>query len=169
MTTPPPLSSAAVSRHHMITRSRDGTSKPKVFSATRYPVPACFLALQSDASFREPTCFSHASKVPEWRAAMQDEFNALLRNSTWSLVPYHPSMNVVGSKWVFKLKRRADGSIERHKARLVAKGFTQQYGIDYEERFSPFVKSTTIRTVLALATSKEWPIRQLDVKKCVSS
>lgn len=59
---------------------------------------------------------------------MQDEFNALLRNSTWSLVPYHPSMNVVGSKWVFKLKRRADGSIERYKARLVAKGFNQKEG-----------------------------------------
>ena len=76
MTTPPPSSSATVSRHHMITRSRDGTRKPKVFSATHYPVPACFLALQSDASL---TCFSQASKVPEWRASMQDEFNALLR------------------------------------------------------------------------------------------
>lgn len=63
---------------------------------------------------------------------MQDEFNALLRNSTCSLLPYHPSMNVVLSKWVFKLKRRADGSIERDKALLVAKGFTQEYGIDYE-------------------------------------
>lgn len=76
MTTPPPSSSATVSRHHHLTRSRDGTRKPKVFSATHYPVPACFLALQSDASL---TCFSQASKVPEWRASMQDEFNALLR------------------------------------------------------------------------------------------
>ncbi|KAL5728311.1 hypothetical protein ACHQM5_001410 [Ranunculus cassubicifolius] len=95
---------------------------------------------------------------------MSEEFNALLKNATWSLVPPHPRQNTVGSKWVYKIKMRSDGQLERHKARLVAKGFYQQPGIDYEETFSPVVKPTTIRTILTLAISFSWPIRQLDVK-----
>lgn len=70
---------------------------------------------------------------------------------------------MVGCKWVFKLKRKSDGSIDRYKARLVAKGFHQQSGIDYEETFSPVIKPTTIRTILSLAVSRQWPIHQLDV------
>jgi hypothetical protein len=62
---------------------------------------------------------------------MQVEFNALLKNQTWSLVPPSAANNAVGCKWVFKLKRKADGTIECHKARLVAKGFHQHAGIDY--------------------------------------
>jgi len=80
---------------------------------------------ETHSALVEPTCFSNAVKVPEWRNAMQVEFNALLQNHTWSLVAKQPSQNLVGCKWVFKLKRKADGSIERHKARLVAKGFHQ--------------------------------------------
>lgn len=80
---------------------------------------------------------------------MVDEFNALLANQTWSLVPPAPHQHVVGSKWVFKLKQREDGTIERYKARLVTKGFNQQQGIDFDETFSPVVKHTTIRTVLS--------------------
>ncbi len=95
---------------------------------------------------------------------MVDEFNVLLANQTWSLVPPAPHLNVVGSKWVFKLKQREDGMIERYKARLATKGFNQQQGIDFDETFSPVVKPTTIRTVLSLAVSRAWPIRQLDVK-----
>jgi hypothetical protein len=68
-------------------------------------------------------------------------------------------MNIVGCKWVFRLKRKADGSIDRHKARLVAKGFHQQPGVNFEETFSPVVKPTTIRLVLSLATSAGWPIQ----------
>ena len=94
---------------------------------------------------------------------MDTEMNALLMNKTWSLVPYHPAMNLVGCKWVFKLKYKSDGSIDRYKARLVGKNFHQQPGLDYGETFSPVIKPTTIRTVCSLAVSKEWSIRQLDV------
>src|SRR3954462_11280757 len=75
-----------------------------------------------------------------------------------------PGVNVIDCKWVFKVKKHADGSIERYKARLVAKGFKQRYGIDYEDTFSPIVKASTIRTVLSISISKGWSLRQLDVK-----
>jgi hypothetical protein len=70
----------------------------------------------------------------------------------------------VGCKWVFKLKRNSDGSISRYKARLVAKGFHQQYGIDFAETFSPVVKPPTVRLILALAVTYNWPLRQLNVQ-----
>lgn len=149
----------------MVTRLRDGIHRPLVRTdgTVRYPLPRA-LAAQLSSSSDEPTCFSQAVRLPEWRAAMADEFNALLKNHTWTLVPPSPHQNTVGCKWVFKVKRLADGTIERHKARLVAKGFHQQQGLDYDETFSPVVKPTTIRTVLRLAVSYGWPLRQLDVK-----
>ena len=84
---------------------------------------------------------------------MNEEFDALLQNGTWDLVPPSPTMNIIRCKWVFRIKRRAYGSIERHKARLVAKDFHQQPSLDYGETFSPVVKSVTIRTVLSLAVA----------------
>jgi hypothetical protein len=68
---------------------------------------------------------------------MCNEFQALRANRTWTLVLFHPSMNVVGSRWVYKIKHRVDDNIERYKAHLVARSFTQQEGIDYSETFSP--------------------------------
>ena len=73
----------------------------------------------------EPFAFSDADRYAVWHNAMCDEIAALRENHTWSLVPFHPSMNVIGSRWVYRIKRRVDGSIERYKARLVARGFTQ--------------------------------------------
>ncbi|GKV21730.1 hypothetical protein SLEP1_g31684 [Rubroshorea leprosula] len=76
-----------------------------------------------------------------------------------------PGANIVGSKWVFKTKLNQEGSIERFKARLVAKGFLQVPGLDFDETFSPVLKPTTLRLVIALATTQSWPLHQLDVKK----
>jgi hypothetical protein len=105
-----------------------------------------------------------AAKSREWRQAMNLEFDALLQNQTWTLVPSHPSQNLIGCKWVFRVKRKADGSVERHKARLVAKGFHQQSGVDYDETYSPVIKPTTVRTVLSIAISSGWSLRQIDIQ-----
>uniref|UniRef100_A0A2N9I9W7 Integrase catalytic domain-containing protein n=1 Tax=Fagus sylvatica TaxID=28930 RepID=A0A2N9I9W7_FAGSY len=103
------------------------------------------------------------SKHPQWRHAMSQEFTALVKHGTWDLVPPQSSQNQIGCKWVFRIKRKPDGSIDRYKARLVAKGFHQRPGLDYTATFSPVVKPTTIRTVLSIALMHRWPIRQLDV------
>jgi hypothetical protein len=81
---------------------------------------------------------------------MVEEFNVFIKIGTWDLVPYNSFVNVVGAKWVFCLKRKANGSIERHKAHLVAKGFHQQLGIDFGGTYSPVVMSIAIRTVIRL-------------------
>jgi hypothetical protein len=94
---------------------------------------------------------------------MEDEFQALLTNNTWTLVPRPPHANVVSGKWIFKHKFHSDGSLERYKARWVLRGFTQRPGVDFDETFSPVVKPATIRTVLSLALHQDWPIHQLDV------
>uniref|UniRef100_A0A2N9I5M9 Reverse transcriptase Ty1/copia-type domain-containing protein n=1 Tax=Fagus sylvatica TaxID=28930 RepID=A0A2N9I5M9_FAGSY len=104
---------------------------------------ALLAAATKISGLTEPTCFTTASKNPKWRQAMNSEFDALLKNHTWSLVPPNSSQNQIGCKWVFRIKRHADGSVERYKARLIAKGFHQQPGVDYAETYSPVIKPTT--------------------------
>ncbi|PKI78797.1 hypothetical protein CRG98_000864 [Punica granatum] len=145
--------------HHMVTRSRDGSLPPRRFDLSKHPV-----AFSVSIGLQEPTSFAKAKRDPRWVEAMQDEFQALLSNRTWDLVPPPSNQHIISCKWVYRVKQKANGSIDRFKARLVAKGFNQQEGIDYEETFSPVIKSVTIRTVLSIAISLQWPIRQLDVK-----
>ena len=101
-------------------------------------------------------------KDPQWRHTMDLEFNALLHNQTWELIP-RTNQYVIGCKLIFRIKRKADGTIDKYKACLVAKGFHQQFRKDSFETFSPVTKPVTIRTVLSIALSKQWVIRQLDV------
>lgn len=95
---------------------------------------------------------------------MDSEYQALMKNKTWHLVPPKKGLNVIDCKWVYKIKRKPDGSLDRYKARLVGKGFKQRYGIDYEDTFNPVVKAATIRIILSIAVSRGWSLRQLDVQ-----
>nr|AAU90288.2 Polyprotein, putative [Solanum demissum] len=111
----------------------------------------------------EPSCHSRAIKDVHWRHAMSEEYNALIQNGTWELVPLSPSQNIIGCKWVFKRKLKSDGSLDRYKARLVAKGYHQRPGLDFADTFSPVVKPATIRLLLSLAVSHQWHVTQLDI------
>ncbi|CAM8984711.1 unnamed protein product [Rhodiola kirilowii] len=94
---------------------------------------------------------------------MQNEIIALQDNHTWDIVDLPEGKHAIGCKWVYKVKRHSDGTIERYKARLVAKGYTQEEGLDYHETFAPVIKMTTIRTVLKIAASNHWPLFQMNV------
>ncbi|KAJ0581064.1 putative RNA-directed DNA polymerase [Helianthus annuus] len=144
-------------------RPRPANLRPNPKRTDHYN-PSAYFTTTFPGQPTEPTSFTVANKSPEWRHAMAEEFHALHKNGTWSLVPYVKNTNLVDCKWVYRLKTDAQGKLTRYKARLVAKGFHQQPGIDYHETFSPVVKATTIRVVLSLAVTHKWSLRQLDVQ-----
>lgn len=121
------------------------------------------LSISTDIS-PVPTSYHTALKDARWHDAMRDEFDALIQNDTWSLVPCSAGVNVVTGKWIFRHKLHPDGTVARYKARWVLRGFTQQEGVDYGETFSPVVKPAIVRVVLSIAASRSWPLHQLDVK-----
>ncbi|RVW84320.1 Copia protein [Vitis vinifera] len=111
-----------------------------------------------------PNTIQEALKISEWKKAVQDEIDALEKNGTWTITDLPVGKRPVGCKWIFTIKYKADGSVEKFKARLVARGFTQSYGIDYQETFAPVAKLNTIRILLSLAVNQDWCLQQLDIK-----
>lgn len=107
----------------------------------------------------------HKPKLPYIGTAErhEEEFKALIANDTWTLVPPQGQENVIDSKWVFKTKYKVDGTVERRKAMLVAKGFQQIAGLDFDETFSPVIKASTVRIILAIAVHFNWEVRQMDI------
>ena len=115
----------------------------------------------------DPKTMKHAlsgPKAKEWFEAMKEEMNSMESNRVWDLVDLLPSRKTIGNKWILNIKHKADGTIEKYKAQLVTKGYTQQDGIDHEETFSPVVKFTSIRLILAIMTRMDLELYQMDVK-----
>lgn len=134
------------------TRLQSAITKPKKFTdgTVRYGL---------FCSTGEPKNLDEALSDSNWKKAMEEELMALHKNKTWHLVPVSRSNNLIDCKWVYQVKRKADGSID-----LLAKGFKQRCGIDYEDTFSLVVKIATVRLVLSIAMSRGWCLRQLDVQ-----
>src|SRR5258706_10196813 len=113
----------------------------------------------------EPQTYADAVTAQQWVDAMNDEMDALRRNNTWDAVPIPTSRHIVGSKWVYKIKRDSKGQISRYKARLVAQGFSQQPGTDFDEIYAPVVRYDSLRLLIAIAAYFRWKQpRQLDIK-----
>ena len=150
--TPPPPPPNIPRR--IITHSQNGIFKPKkTFTVTKHPLHENL----------EPSSVREAMKCPHWRQAMTDEFDELLRNGMWSLVPTPINQKIVGCKWLFRIKRNPDGSISRFKARLVAKGYTQTPGTDFGETFALVVHPQTVKIILTIAMTNSWQMHQLDI------
>ena len=139
--------------HPMTTRSKAGITKPN----SRY------VMLVSKFTPEEPRNIDEAMKHPAWTDPALEEIRRIHMLKTWTLVPRTPDMHVLHSQWLFTTKLNLDGTTDKRKVRLVAKGNKQEEGVDYLETFSPVVRTATIRLVLKVATTKKWPIKQLDV------
>ena len=117
-------------------------------------------------SMADPTTFAEAMERwdgDKWLEASREEINNQLRNSTWELVKAPQGAIIIGSGWVFRVKRKSDGSIECYKARLVAKGFKQRPGFDFFETFTPTLRSASLRLIIALAAQQGLKLHLMDI------
>ena len=99
-----------------------------------------------------------------WKEAIKSEIDSIMQNHTWELVDLPLGSKPLGSKWIFKRKMKADGTIEKYKARLVIKGYKQKEGLDYFDTYSPVTRITSIRMILAIAALRNLEVHQMDVK-----
>ncbi|GAA0149435.1 transmembrane signal receptor [Lithospermum erythrorhizon] len=111
----------------------------------------------------EPKSFEEAMRDSRWRAAMQAKIQTLENNHTWTLASLPPGKQALGSRWIYKVKHKLDGTVERFKARLVVFGNHHIEGIDYSDTFALVARMVTVRTFLAVAAAKDWELHQMDV------
>ena len=167
----PPLSSADLPPHDfdmpIVLRkgTRSSTAHPiSTFVTYAFLHPSfCQFALSMSAESL-PKDYQEAMLLPHWKAVMDEEMQALLTCGTWDLVARPEGTGIVNCRWVFHIKYKPDGSVDKYKARLAAPGFTQSYGNDYEENFSIVARLNSIRVILSVAVNHSWDIHQLDVK-----
>ena len=128
------------------------------------------LFVSSNIHENEPSSYAEATHPDnphssKWIEAINAELNSLKEHDTWTIVPRPPKGTlVVSCKWVWRIKTKADGSVERYKARLVARGFTQTHGVDFNETFAPVTRLDTLRLLTAMAVQNNWEFCQIDVK-----
>ncbi|GJU46458.1 putative RNA-directed DNA polymerase, partial [Tanacetum coccineum] len=121
----------------------------------------CFATILN--KFVEPSTYYDAVKDTRWVEAMNNEIEALIRNNTWTITDLPIGKKAIDNKWLYKIKYKSTGQVDKFKARVVAKGFSQKEGIDFDETFSPVVKMVTVRCLICIAVSNDWPLFQLDV------
>ncbi|GJZ37802.1 putative RNA-directed DNA polymerase [Tanacetum coccineum] len=148
------------------TQNRDDVQTPVIKRSERQSKPPVrfndYILISLNKSV-EPTCLAEALSDPNWVEAMNNEIEALNRNNTWTICDLPAGRKPIGSKWIWKIKYKASGDIERYKARLVVKGFSQKEGFDYDETFSPVVKIVNVRCLISIVVVNKWPLYQLDV------
>ena len=105
-----------------------------------------------------------AAQHDVWQEAMVEEYDSIMKNQVWEVVPRPQEKKLVGSRWIYKVKHAVDRSVEKYKARFMEKGFSQKEGIDYEETFAPVAKYSSIQTIISLAAEMCWHVHQMDVK-----
>jgi hypothetical protein len=112
----------------------------------------------------EPSIFDEAAKHKVWKDVVIEEYESILKNDVWEVVPRPQGKSIVTSKWIYKIKHATDGSVEKFKAKFVARGFSQKEGIHYDEIFAPVASYTSIRIIISLASVFDWKLHQMDVK-----
>jgi hypothetical protein len=111
----------------------------------------------------EPSCYDETSSQPVWRDAMMEEYQCIMKNDVWDIVLRLEGKSIVTSKWIYKIKKIANRSIEKHKTRFFNRGFSQVEGIDYKETFALVSRYTYIWMIISLATSMGWRLHHMDV------
>jgi hypothetical protein len=151
----------------------DDSQSPQLRRSQRGNVPRRRFGIERESFISaaqddmEPRSYDEAMSslvCNEWMTAMKDEMESMKTNQVWELVDLPLGRKSLGNKWVLKIKRKADDSIDKYKARLVAKGYTQREGVDYEETFSPLVRFASIRLILAMVASLDLELHQMDMK-----
>lgn len=112
----------------------------------------------------EPWSYDEAKVLKVWRDACEDEIKSIIKNDTWVLVDLPSNCKTIGLKWIFKVKRNSDGSINKYKTRLVTKGYIQKHGVDFNEVFAPVARIETVRLIIGIAATYGWELHHLDVK-----
>jgi hypothetical protein len=125
---------------------------------------SCLMANLNTVINSEPFTFVKASKHQVWKYAMNEEYDSILKNDVWTVVPGPHGKLVVTSKWLYKIKHAADGSIGKYNARFVARGFSQKGEIDYDDIFAPVARYTSIRIIISFGTVFGWKLHQMDGK-----
>ena len=116
----------------------------------------CYVALMSNALDFELSTYAEATSQQCWKDAMMEEYESIMKNDVWEIVPRPNGKSVMTLKWIFKIKHGVDGSIEKYKVRFVARGFSQKEGVNYDEMLSPIYRYTSIKMIITLASTMGW-------------
>src|SRR5258708_21455479 len=166
LTTPPPTVTSHPKRN-MRAPTRDNDPHYSVSSYGSRKRTTEHATVAQDVTTSDPRTYAQAMACPdaaEWELACDDERRAFERMGVYEVGPHPKGRKVVGSRWVFRIKRGPDGTIQKYKARVIAQGFTQVENINYNKTFAPVAKFASLRTILALATEEDLEVHQMDVK-----